>query len=88
MPARGSLLAALAVLSLALAGCAAQRHETVQCPQVVNYSDAQLTAIQESLNRLPKDDALRGAMQDYETLRDDARYCANLLKEQPKGLFR
>ena len=61
---------------------------TVQCPQVVNYSDAQLDAIQESLNRLPKDDALRGAMQDYETLRDDARYCANLLKEQPKGLFR
>jgi hypothetical protein len=74
------LLAAFAVLSFALAGCADSEHAKVQCPKVVDYTDPQLDAIQQSINRLPKNDALRGAMQDYESLRDDARYCVNLLK--------
>ncbi len=76
----GSIAAAFAVLSLALAGCAAPQQPSVQCPQVVKYTDAQLDAIQRSINRLPKDDPLRGAMSDYEQLRDDSRYCANLIK--------
>jgi hypothetical protein len=82
MSGGGSVAVALAGLSLALAGCAASRQSAVQCPQVANYTDAQLNAIQQSINRLPKDDALRGAMSDYEQLRDDARYCANLLKDR------
>jgi hypothetical protein len=82
MSGGGSVAAALALLSLALAGCAASRQPAVPCPQVVSYTDAQLNAIQQSINRLPKDDALRGAMSDYEQLRDDARYCANLLKDR------
>jgi hypothetical protein len=78
---RGSAVAALAVLSLALAGCG-MAQKPAQCPPVVDYTDAQLTAIQQAIDRLAKDDPLRGAMQDYETLRDDSRYCANLLKER------
>jgi len=81
MPRR-SLCAAFAALSIGLSGCAASGRDGPQCPAVVNYTDAQLAAIQDSINRLPKKDALRGAMQDYETLRDDARYCANLVKER------
>ena len=87
---RGMSLAALAAVSLALAGCGSQQRtaDAPRCPQVVNYSDAQLGAIQASINKLPKNDALRGAMSDYEQLRDDARYCANLEKEnQHKSLF-
>ncbi|HXE17910.1 MAG TPA: hypothetical protein VN632_11825 [Stellaceae bacterium] len=86
---RGLSLAALAAVSLALAGCGSQqRADTPRCPSVVNYSDAQLTGIQASINKLSKDDILRTAMSDYEQLRDDARYCANLEKEQQhKGLF-
>ena len=76
------IAAALAISSLALAGCSTTHRSAVQCPQVVNYTDAQLDAIQRSINRLPKNDPLRGAMQDYEQLRDDARYCNNLLKGQ------
>jgi hypothetical protein len=81
MSGRGFLVAALAVLSLALAGCNAPPHRPVLCPSVVTYTDAQLAAIQQSIDRLPKGDPLRSAMQDYESLRDDARYCANLLNE-------
>ncbi|HEY5211104.1 MAG TPA: hypothetical protein VIJ42_16820 [Stellaceae bacterium] len=82
MPRR-SLWAAFAALSIGLSGCAgSSARDLPQCPAVVNYTDTQLMAIQESINRLPKKDALRGAMQDYETLRDDARYCASLVKER------
>jgi hypothetical protein len=68
-------------MCLLLAGCSTPPPPT-QCPQIVNYTDAQLTAIQHAIDRLAKDDPLRGAMQDYESLRDDARYCANLLRER------
>ena len=82
MSGRILLAAALAVLPLVLVGCTPPARRPVLCPQVVDYTDAQLTAIQQSIDRLPKDDPLRTAMHDYETLRDDARYCANLLNEQ------
>jgi len=79
----GRLAGVLALLSLGLAGCdTAAQEEVVQCPEVVNYTDRQLDAIQASINRLPKNDPLRGAMTDYEQLRDDARYCSNLQKEK------
>ena len=78
----GVSAATLALSSLALAGCAASHRPPVQCPQVVAYTDAQLDAIQQSINRLPKNDPLRGAMADYEQLRDDARFCNNVLKER------
>ena len=87
---RGISLAAFAATALMLAGCGSSQHaaETPRCPQVVNYSDAQLTAIQASINKLSKTDILRTAMSDYEQLRDDSRYCVNLEKEQQhKGLF-
>jgi hypothetical protein len=82
MSGRGGAAAALAVLSLVLAGCGTASPPPVQCPPVANYTDAQLAAIQQSIDRLAKDDPLRGALQDYENLRDDSRYCANLLKER------
>ncbi len=78
----GVIAATLALSSLALAGCTAPHRPSVQCPQVVTYTDAQLDAIQQSINRLPKNDPLRGAMADYEQLRDDARFCNNVLKER------
>jgi hypothetical protein len=77
----GCRAAAIVLLSAMLYGCGGGP-PPVPCPQVVNYSDAQLDAIQRSINSLPKKDPLRGAMSDYEQLRDDARYCANLLKER------
>jgi hypothetical protein len=82
MSCGGRVASVLALLSLALAGCGTSSEPEVQCPQVVKYTDAQLDAIQASINRLPKNDPLRGAMSDYEQLRDDARYCSNLLKER------
>lgn len=82
MSCGGRLATALAVLSLTLAGCDTTSQREVQCPQIVKYTDAQLDAIQASINRLPKNDPLRGAMSDYEQLRDDARYCSNLLQER------
>jgi hypothetical protein len=82
MSCAGRLAGVLALLSLGLAGCGTSSQPEVQCPQVVKYTDAQLDAIQASINRLPKNDPLRGAMSDYEQLRDDARYCSNLLKER------
>jgi hypothetical protein len=82
MSGRTLLAGAFAVLTLALAGCNTPVRRPVPCPSVVNYSDAQLTAIQQSIDKLPKEDPLRDAMRDYETLRDDARYCTNVLNEQ------
>jgi hypothetical protein len=75
------IAAVLALAAPALAGCGGGP-PPMQCPQVVNYSDAQLDAIQAAINRLAKDDPLRGAMKDYEQLRDDSRYCVNLQKEE------
>ena len=82
MPRHSVCVAAFAALSLSIAGCATARHPAAQCPQVVKYSDAQLDAIQKSINRLPPNDALRSAMQDYENLRDDSRVCVALETER------
>lgn len=83
MSRHGACVAALAVLSLSVGGCSMlSPHPAVRCPQIVHYSDAQLNAIQKSINRLSPTDPLRSAMHDYENLRDDARFCNNLLKEE------
>ena len=80
-----SFLTAIATL-FALAGCAASDAENpdsndasgahaIICPQIKQYSEAQLNAIQKGINALAQDSPLRSAMQDYEDLRDDARVC-------------
>lgn len=83
MCSRFSLAAMLTVL--AVAGCAApdaggtnggmNGANTNICPQIKQYSEAQLNAIQKGINALAQDSPLRSAMQDYEDLRDDARGC-------------
>ncbi|MGH6991312.1 MAG: hypothetical protein ACREFD_07660 [Stellaceae bacterium] len=67
-------------LSVPIAGCSMWNRPVAQCPRIVKYSNAQLDAIQRSINRLPPKDSLRGAMQDYENLRDDSRVCVALEK--------
>jgi hypothetical protein len=66
--------AAAAALGILLMGCAS-RHAAVQCPHVRQYNDAELDAIQKSIDSLAKNDPLRAAMHDYEDLRDEARSC-------------
>ena len=46
-----------------------------KCPQPVAYDDATLREIQKALTALPKDSILRQVMADYETERDDLRFC-------------
>jgi hypothetical protein len=80
-----SFLTAIVIL-FALAGCAASDAgnsdagdasdaHAITCPQIKQYSEAQLNAIQKGINALAQDSPLRAAMQDYEDLRDDARVC-------------
>ena len=77
----GLVLAALLAAScLGLASCAAPHQGKIECPKLVQYTDPQLDAIQASLNKLPPDDALRAAMQDYEDMRDDTRVCQAMAK--------
>ena len=58
-------------LSLLAAGCAGAS----SCPKPVVYDDASLREIQKALTALPKDSILRQVMSDYETERDDLRFC-------------
>jgi uncharacterized lipoprotein len=61
---------ALAVLFL-LAGCSGGS----KCPKPIAYDEATLQAIQKALTALPKDSVLHQVMSDYETERDDLRFC-------------
>jgi uncharacterized lipoprotein len=70
MRSRARLAVALALLLLA-AGCGGGS----KCPQPVVYDDATLREIQKALTALPKDSILRQVMSDYETERDDLRFC-------------
>lgn len=54
---------------LLLAGCGSK------CPVPVAYSDAQLKEIQKARMALPKDSVLHQVLEDYETERDDLRFC-------------
>ena len=64
-----------AVLALGLAllacGCASKS----KCPTPVKYDDATLKEIQKAREALPKDSILHQVLSDYETERDDLRFC-------------
>jgi hypothetical protein len=70
MRSRAGLVLTLAI-SLLAAGCAGANN----CPKPVVYDDATLREIQKALTALPKDSILRQVMSDYETERDDLRFC-------------
>ena len=50
-------------------------HLVARCPVPVAYDDATSHKIQQELDSLPKDSALRKAMTDYEVERDNLRMC-------------
>ena len=50
-------------------------HLVARCPVPVAYDDATSHKIQQELDALPKDSALRKAMTDYEAERDNLRMC-------------
>jgi hypothetical protein len=61
---------ALAILLLA-GGCVGGS----KCPKPVAYDEATLREIQKALTALPRDNILHQVMADYETERDDLRFC-------------
>ena len=46
-----------------------------KCPTPVAYDEATLREIQKALTALPRDNVLHQVMADYETERDDLRFC-------------
>ncbi len=58
-------------MSLQLSGCSSGS----KCPKPIAYDDATLQAIQKALTALPRDSILHQVMSDYETERDDLRFC-------------
>jgi hypothetical protein len=70
MRSRAGLALALAMPLLAT-GCGGGS----QCPKPVAYDEATLREIQKALTALPKDSILHQVMDDYETERDDLRFC-------------
>lgn len=70
MRSRAGFGLALVILLLA-AGCGGAS----KCPKPVVYDEASLREIQKALTALPKDSILRQVMSDYETERDDLRFC-------------
>jgi hypothetical protein len=70
MRSRARLAFALALLLLA-AGCGGGSG----CPKPVVYDETTLHEIQKALTGLPKDSILHQVMSDYETERDDLRFC-------------
>jgi hypothetical protein len=45
------------------------------CPKPVTYDETTLREIQKALTALPRDNILHQVMSDYETERDDLRFC-------------
>jgi hypothetical protein len=66
-----TIATALLVLAVAafVAGCGSK------CPVPVAYNEAQLKEIQKARQDLPKDSILHQVLEDYETERDDLRFC-------------
>ena len=54
-----------------LCGCASKS----KCPTPVNYDAKTLKEIQKAREALPKDSILQQVLSDYETERDDLRFC-------------
>jgi len=69
--AAGLVLAAC----LLIAGCGGSEDPGRGCPIPVHYDRATLDKIQAALEKLPPDNILRQVMTDYETERDDLRFC-------------
>lgn len=70
MRSRGGLGLTLPILLLA-AGCSAAS----KCPKPIAYDEVTLREIQKALTALPRDNILHQVMADYETERDDLRFC-------------
>jgi hypothetical protein len=70
----GIAVAALAAL-LAISGCGSTPSTACQCPKIVAYDEPTLKKISEALRALPADNVLHQAMEDYESERDDLRFC-------------
>ena len=70
MRSRAGLGLALAMTLLAT-GCGGGS----QCPKPITYDEATLREIQKALTALPRDNILHQVMADYETERDDLRFC-------------
>jgi hypothetical protein len=64
-------LAAAVAVPLVAAGCGGAS----RCPKPVAYDEATLREIQKALTALPRDSILHQVMEDYETERDDLRFC-------------
>jgi len=64
--------AGLALVCVLLAGGCSQ---TSRCPKPVVYDDATLKKIEKAREALPKDSVLLQVLADYETERDDLRFC-------------
>jgi len=61
-------------LALLLGGCSGGAR-ALKCPQPIVYDDATLKKIQKARVELPKDSILLQVLDDYETERDELRYC-------------
>jgi len=70
----GMIVAALSTVLL-LASCSQMSTNACQCPKPVAYDDPTLKKISQALRALPADNVLHQAMEDYETERDDLRFC-------------
>lgn len=75
MPSKlGTGVVALSTVLL-LASCSQMSTNVCHCPKPVAYDDATLKRISQALRALPTDNVLHQAMEDYETERDDLRFC-------------
>jgi len=69
-------LAALAIATSLLAGCATARSDGGGCPPVPAYSREFLARAADELERLPSGSAIEQMLNDYAVMRDQARACA------------
>jgi hypothetical protein len=70
----GAGVVAVAAVTI-IAGCGSLRSTACQCPKPVAYDEAILKQISQALRALPPDNVLHQAMEDYESERDDLRFC-------------
>jgi hypothetical protein len=66
-------------LALLVGGCSGVG-QVCRCPSPVHYSAAQLRAIEKAREALPRDSILQQVLVDYESERDDLRFCGLSLR--------
>jgi hypothetical protein len=64
-----------ACAALAACLCIGACQTASKCPKPVAYDEVTLKKIQQALTALPPDNILHQVMTDYETERDDLRFC-------------